>query len=328
MKAYKLKFHSSFHLDSGTAVDGPSELFIRSDTLFSAVCSAAEKFYGQEIVEAFLQPESVVLSSAFPFSDDELFFPKPLNFYPKILDYEMIKDFKKIMFISQEHLEKILLGKEVDSAFFNKNYIINGCWKNKRSIEDEIIFKTIENPHIVIDRVTNSTQIFYKTEVYFGKKAGLFFLANIKDSLIEKFESVLRFLADEGIGADRTTGKGLFEVEEIKNFSFTSLPTSKLFYLLSLYSPSESEFNSILSKDSYYEFEARKGWVSNNTLRRKTLRMFSEGSIIRFNSSNKPKGTIQIVLSKNDYPNDLQSDIYRNGQAFFIPLVGGINGNN
>jgi CRISPR-associated protein Csm4 len=328
MKAYKLKFHSSFHLDSGTAVDGPSEIFIKSDTLFSAICSAADKFYGSVVVEEFLKPDSLILSSAFPFLNDEYFFPRPLNYYPNIDNNETIKDFKKIKFVSKEYLEEIINHKEINHTFINKNYILNGCWRTQKSKEDDLIFETNENPHVIVDRISNSTQIFYKTEVYFGKDAGLFFLANVKNELINKFESVLRFIGDEGIGADRTIGKGLFEVEEIKDFSLKSTAAPDSYYSLSLYSPSEKEFNAILPKESFYEFDIRKGWLSNNTLRRKSLRMFAEGSIIKFNTNLDPKGSIQLVLSKDDYPDYLQNNIYRSGQAMFIPFLGGINGNN
>jgi len=330
MKAYKLKFYSSFHLDSGTAVDGPSELFIKSDTLFSAICSAANKFYGSEIVEAFLQAESVILSSAFPFLNDELFFPKPLNYYPQIDNYEMIKEFRKIKFISKDYLEMILQGNEIDSSLIRKDFIVNGCWKKRKVEEGNFIFKTKENPHIVLDRISNSTQIFYKTEVYFSNKpqAGLFFIADVREELLPKFETVLRFLGDEGIGADRTIGKGLFEVEEIKNFSLSAFKESNSFYLLSLYSPNATEFTSIFPKESFYNFEIRRGWVSNNTLRRKSLRMFTEGSVIKIKDNLLPKGMIHKVLNKDDYPDNLQTDIFRSGQVIAIPIVGGLNGNN
>ena len=315
MKAYKLKFYSSFHLDSGTAVDVPSEIFIKSDTLFSAICSAANKFYGSEIVESFLQPEAVILSSVFPFLNDELFFPRPLNYYPKIDDYEMIKEFKKIKFISKDYLELILHGNEVPISSINKDFILNGCWRNKKIERDDLIFMTNENPHIVVDRLTNSTQIFYKTEVFFAKDAGLFFLANVREDLLQKFEAVLRFLGDEGIGADRTIGKGLFEIEEIKKFSLSTAEESNSFYSLSLYSLTESEFNSILPNESFYELEVRKGWVFNNTLRRKALRVFTEGSVFKFNSSTLPTGCIQKVLNKDEYPDDLSTDIFKIGRA-------------
>ncbi|KAF0151022.1 MAG: putative RAMP superfamily DNA repair protein [Ignavibacteria bacterium] len=326
MKAYKLKFHSSFHLDSGTAVDGPSEFFIKSDTLFSAVCSAANKFYGSQIVEAFLQPSAIILSSAFPYLNEELFFPKPLNYYPHIDDYEMIKEFKKIKFLSKDYLELILQGDEELSQFIKKDFILNGCWKKKKVENDDLIFMTNENPHIVVDRITNSTQIFYKTEVYFAKDAGLFFLASINENLLPKFETVLRFLGDEGVGADRTTGKGLFEVEEITDFSIRPAANANSFYSLSLYFPTREEFDTILPKESFYDLEIRKGWVSKSTIRRKALRMFTEGSVIKTISSIPPLGSIQKVLSKKDFPEDLETDIFRNGQALFIPASGGANG--
>lgn len=329
MKAYKLKFHSSFHLDSADAVDGPSELFLRSDTLFSAICSAANKFYGNSIVESFLQPNAVKISSAFPFYKDEFFFPKPLNFYPdEIEEYELIKEFKKIKFISKDYLEILLKGNSIDKSLLSKSFILNGCWRNKPNTDEELMFKANENPHIVLDRVTNKTQIFYKTEVYFNKNAGLFFLADINNDLLAKFETILRFLGDEGIGADRTIGKGLFEVEVIDDFSISASEKSDSFYGLSLYSPTEEEFYTIEPEKSFYDFEMRKGWVSNNTLRRKSLRMFTEGSILKFKENISPNGVIHKLLNKEDYPEYLSYDIFRSGQALFLPIVGGSNGTN
>ncbi len=338
MKAYKLKFHSSFHIDAATAVDGPSETFIHSDTLFSALVSAARKFYDDETAQKFLEPKAVLVSSAFPFYKEELFLPKPLHFFPKNLnEYEMIKIFKKAKFISKDTLIKILAGHKVEDVFFNKDFVIDGCWrtiknitsKNKKNDEEEDkIFEEQEVPHIVMDRVTNQTQIFYKTEVYFHKNAGLYFIAEVKDSLLQKFETVLRFLGDEGLGADRTIGKGLFEVEEIQNFSLPLSQESDYYYSLSLYSPSKEEFEIIEPRKSFYDFTIRGGWITNNTLNRKSLRMFVEGSVLKFSNKQKPFGCLHKVLEKKDYENDLLHDIYRSGQALFLPIAGGINDNN
>jgi CRISPR-associated protein Csm4 len=324
MKAYKLKFYSSFHLDSETAVDGLSEIFIKSDTLFSAICSAANKFYGNEIVEEFLFPGNVIVSSAFPFYKEELFFPKPMSYFPEIEDYEIIKEFKKIKFISQNYLNFIAQGNKIETSLLRKDFILNGCWMSKRVGNSDLIFKTYESPHIVLDRISNATQIFYKTEVYFSTQpqAGLYFIADVKDELVTKFETVLRFLGDEGIGADRTIGKGLFAVEEIRNFSLPTCEGTNFYYLLSMYSPNETEFNSILPKESFYDFEIRKGWITNNTLRRKALRMFREGSVIKVNSNIPLKGMIHKVLDRNEYSERLQTDIFRSGQVIAMPIKG------
>ncbi|MCW1298694.1 MAG: type III-A CRISPR-associated RAMP protein Csm4 [Candidatus Parvarchaeota archaeon] len=338
MKAYKLKFQSSFHIDAGTAVDGPSETFIHSDTLFSALVSSARKFYGDEIAQKFLEPTAIVISSAFPFYKDELFLPKPLYFFPENLkEYEMIKVFKKAKFISKDLIIKLLSGQKVEDEFFSKDYILDSCWRTVKNItsenkkddeEEDKIFEEQEVPHIVMDRVTNQTQIYYKTEVYFHKNAGLYFIAEVKDELIQKFETVLRFLGDEGIGADRTIGKGLFEVEEIQNFSLPLSQESDYYYSLSLYSPSKEEFEKIEPRKSFYDFTIRSGWISNNTLNRKSLRMFVEGSVLKLSNKQKPVGCLHKVLEKKDYENDLLYDIYRSGQALFLPITGGINDNN
>lgn len=338
MKAYKLKFHSSFHIDAGTSVDGPSETFIHSDTLFSAIVSAARKFYSDEIAEKFVEDGSIILSSAFPYYKDEFFLPKPLNYLPEGLkEYEMIKVFKKAKFISQDFLLKILSGEKIEPKFFNKEYILSEFWRTKQNITnknkkdnelEDKIFEKREVPHVVIDRITNQTQIFYKSEIYFNKNAGLYFLAKVKDELLQKFETTLRFLGDEGIGADRTIGKGMFEVEIINDFSLPAFDTADYFYSLSLYSPSEKEFNEINPHKSYYDFILRSGWISNKTLNRKNLRMFVEGSVFNITSKQLPKGKIHKVLESKDYPNDLSFDIYRSGQALFLPMKGGSNGKN
>jgi len=333
MKAYKLKFYTSFHIDSGATVDGSSETFIRSDTLFSALVSAARKFYGDDIALKFLEPKAVILSSAFPFYKDEYFLPKPLHFFPEDLkEYEMIKVFKKAKFISKDLLLQILKNEKINEEYFNKDYILDGCWrmnKNKKDKdEDDKIYEDREIPHIVMDRVTNQTQIFYKTEVYFHKNAGLYFIADIKEEILQKFETVLRFLGDEGIGADRTTGKGLFEVEEVQNFNLDSNIPSDYYYLLSLYSPTKEEFELIEPKHSFYDFTIRGGWISNNTLNRKSIRMFVEGSVLKLSNKQKPLGRIHKVLEVKDYPVDLKYDVYRSGQAIFLPVTGGLNGDN
>lgn len=335
MKAYKLKFQSSFHIDAGNAVDGPSETFIHSDTLFSALVSAARKFYGDEIALEFLEPKSVIISSVIPFYKDELFLPKPLHFFPENLkEYEMIKVFKKAKFISKDLLLKILSGQKIEEDFFSKDYILDGCWRTVKNItsktkradeEEDKIFEEQEIPHIVMDRLTNQAQIYYKTEVYFHKNAGLYFIAEIRDDLLPNFETVLRFLGDEGIGADRTIGKGLFEVEEIQNFPLSLSQESDYYYSLSLYSPTKEEFEKIEPKKSYYDFTIRGGWIANNTLNRKSLRMFVEGSVLKFSNKQKPFGCLHKVLEKKDYESDLLYDIYRSGQALFLPITGGIN---
>ncbi len=329
MKLYKLKFLSSFHLDSGDTIDGPSETFIRSDTLFSAICSAAQKLYDKEISEKLIN-SNLKMSSAFPYYYDELFFPRPLNYFPALSNYDLQKAFKKIRFVSEKHLLKLINKEKFDQRYFDEKeaqkYILNGCWmaEHKRFADDKI-FDAVEMPHIVLDRVSNSTQIFYKTEVHFNQNSGLFFLADIDRDFQTKFDAVLRFLGDEGIGADRTVGKGLFEVKEISDFSFPKVDTTDSWLFLSLYSPLESEVNNILPEESFYDFEIRKGWVSNNTLNRKAVRMFTEGSVIKTKNSTLPEGELKVVLSKNDYKDELSYDIYRNGRAFVVPISGGIN---
>jgi len=248
--------------------------------------------------------------------------PKPLSYFPDIQDYESIKDFKKVKWIAKEHLENLITGKGISKDYLNKAYILNGCLLTGLVDKNDVLFKTQENPHIVVDRVSNRTQIFYKTEVFYSSDAGLFFIADIRPDLEIKFEAALRFLGDEGIGSDRTSGKGVFEITKTINLSFPSATETDYYCILSLYSPDETEFHSIIPNESFYDFEIRKGWVFQNTYRRKSLRVFTEGSVLKFINKQKPKGMIHNVLEKEHYEGVLRNDIFRSGQVLAIPIAG------
>jgi len=287
---------------------------------------------GDDVASLFLQPKALLISSAFPFYINELFLPKPLNyFFAKNLKYDLNKKLKKLKFFSLNIVKKILNNEDLDLSLIDNKYFLDGCWRTiqNNSSEDKI-YSTMEVPHIVTDRISYGTQIFYQTEVFFNSNAGLFFIADVKDELIQKFEAILNFLGDEGLGADKTIGKGLFEAEEIPDFNLNFNETenkSNFYYSLSLYSPTKEEFEKIASDESYYDFIIRAGLVSNKTLSRKNLRMFIEGSVLKFKECLKPYGEIKKVLNKEDYANYLDYDIYRSGQALFLPMKGVENEN-
>lgn len=316
-KLYKLKFLSPFHISSGGFALEKAEYNIRSDTLFSAVCSVSKLLYEEKAVSEFLKNDSVFISSAFPYYHNELLFPKPATFYYETEKYSEQKIIKKLEFITKDLFEKYIKG--LDNFELNTENVIQKSYVNTKIKNPDFIYTYAELPRVVIDRITNQTTIFNFAEYSFNDNCGLFFIAEFDGPETEKyFDASLSILGDEGIGADRTVGKGLFSY--VKDYIEMDIPEDSEYLLnLSLYIPSEAEFNNIDFKSSAYDFITRSGWISLpgfNTLRRKSFRMIKEGSVLKLKNKYDIRGI--NCISYEDGNSDYKA--YRSGKSLTIPI--------
>lgn len=307
----KLKPKGPFHIGEREAWLEGSETFIHSDTLFSALCNAWRLVYGKDKLESLLmkyQENSppFLLSSAFPFWKDTPFFPVPLNLTPKE------KKDKKIRFISFDLLKLLFREKRGENLS-----------ETGETIPDNKEEKpwTLENiPRVGLNRLNNhpGENFFHFGQVFYKKDAVLFFLIHFIDSLIEKeLKAVIRLLSDEGIGGDRTCGKGFFEYPVFQDFEYQPPIDPDAYYMLSLFYPSSDDMNHISFKKSYYDLLERKGYIyseGGKSLRRKSLRLFREGSI--FPSKQNLQGKIADIT-----PEAFKlHKVFRFGTAFTFPF--------
>jgi len=128
-----------------------------------------------------------------------------------------------------------------------------------------------------------------------------------------KFEASLSLLGDQGIGADRSAGKGFFSPK--KSVITISTPKNPDHFLtLSLVHPSQDEFN--LAKR--YQIVERRGWVTSphggRSLRQKSVRMLLEGSVFK----GEVQGDVPKVLDPLEEMG-LRHPVYRWGKAFPLP---------
>lgn len=327
---YKLNFNAPLHIRAHGVGYEETGNIIHSDTLFSAIMSLWPSFYEDDI-ESLCKTPPFIISSAFPFKKDMLFFPRPMvrigNVHEKNDQKE--KKLKKVEFISQGLLESILNGESGNLEFNEKDTFQDGkFWHPNQSSfnkNNDIVFVERELQRVTIDRNTNSSEIFYFSEIVFKKDTGLFFLARFTERQIkQKFEPILRLLGDEGIGGDKRMGKGLFSLEIEEGFHILVPENVNGFLTLSLYYPEESEFNGGIRNNASYNLISRKGWLhapGAMTLRRKEIRTFTEGSV--FNAIGKQiYGTNPCVLEKNENLG-LMHNIYRYGISFNLPMIRG-----
>lgn len=326
LKRYRLQFTTPLHISSGGYGLESADTFIHSDTLFSAVAVMAVDLLGEAVAkEHFLNADSpsIALSSAFPWRQDVFFFPKPLSLQPEWdrkeeEEVDFMKGWRNVKFLSENYLRpalasgKIFLKKE----YFQK-HLAKDCLSHKL-LDD--FYENIELPRVVLDRVTNAATIFHFAQVTFEENSGLFFLAKFKNEKAQQaFETALRALGDDGIGGERSSGKGLFEVKDILDFDMPQVESQEGCLNLSLFIPGGEELNGFDFKKSSYRLLNRRGWVSRHTVRRKTRRVFTEGSVLHFREKPfEPQGELERMFKKGEF--NLHHDVYRSWQAFTLPV--------
>ncbi len=307
---YKLSFSSPFHAGERENILEKSEVFIHSDTLFSAFCHSYLLLYGKKRLEELLkrfqeEDESPFrISSAFPWEGEKFYFPLPLNEIP------CKKDFKKVRLVEKSVWEELLKGKKLEEM--PPEEMLPPPTEGRGNIP----WKETEVPRVSLSRLSQHPggEFFHFGEVYFKENAGLFFLVEFKENDFKKeFEATLRLMSQEGIGGDRTVGKGFFEMRKSEEIDFNLPEGEKGMLTLSLYSPREEEIKDL--KEGFYEIKERSGYIfspEGRSFRRKSVRMFAEGSV--FPSSKKGK-LVEVTpeIFKNKHP------VYRYGICFPLP---------
>ncbi|MGC8857298.1 MAG: type III-A CRISPR-associated RAMP protein Csm4 [Anaerolineae bacterium] len=345
---YCLTARSPFHFgERGVGMEEASVL-LHSDTLFSALCLIWQQLGGN--LDAFLnnfprqrfeenKPVQILsgepplrISSAFPFwsrqenkrlVESVFFFPKPylrLRLHSRTDSLSQAKALKRVQFVSQRIFEMLLAGQEVT---FEASIQGGKIWltpQEKQKIEGEKIWVEETRPHVTVDRISSASQVYAVGQVRFQQGSGLFFLVDYEDERWQPvLEKALRALGDSGIGGERSSGCGQFDLEIVENFTLHIPETADAFTSLSLYWPPEEEAKSGVLDGASYGLLMRRGWIGTPggmNLRRRGVRMFSEGSVF----PKQPMGALVDVkpLDPEEVPN-VGHDVWRCGLGFSLP---------
>lgn len=313
------------HLSDGRGLYYFTENILHSDKLKNAIFTSAAKLSGTQVLtEAFF--DSFLLSSAFPFFKEHLFFPRPsctLNFR----DSSQIKAAKKAQFLGKSLFENFINGSPdfppAHIQFLNQNTCIS-----QEDIEIEnFIYKQIQ------DRVNLSSSTsapHYMEQLRFHPDAGLFFIVQWRDDVTEQhkalFQQGLAILEDEGVGSDRTYGYGQFTIQKNEKNLFHSIeldvPESGDFQLnLGLYrpNPQEQENISVDIKTAYYQLIERGGYIAEPeesqylSYRKHSAYFFDIGSVF-------PKRDQRMGEKIDLCPPEFPHPVWREGSSLFLPI--------
>lgn len=283
-----------------------------SDTLFSALCHVDWMLNGTigenelSIIRAVRSvPIALLLSSCFPFIDKELFWPVPLN------QLSMEKDVRRIRYIDTAGFAKLLHGEKIDNIYEGHRTIPD--W---RTGETPWIIQDV--PRVSLNRWTNhpDENYFHVGQVSFKKGAGFFFSYAIDDNWShQQFETMMRLLADEGLGGYRSVGYGLSLPPIFTTIDLDAPDDSDGVVHLSLYYPAR---NQNISYDlGFYEMIERRGYIFSpfhRNLHKRSLRMFVEGSV--FSDAPENQGEIVDITPTAPYLN--MHKVYRYGLPFTL----------
>lgn len=327
-KIYYLRPTAPFHLQTGGEDHETSELYPRSDTLSAAITYLW--FRQNNKMSGFPEKIQFRLSSVFPAvqisgSYNKLF-PKPAGLSIDGTKHNH-KVFKKIRWFDEELFERWKQGEDI-SKYIPKTSKDTRLKRNGTVLvfNPEVdlgtgpLLKNDARTRVVLDRVNQTSTPFHFVSVYHAPDTLFWFYADIEEEVAGYFETMLRLLGDEGLGADRTIGMGSFELEAIESSSAGSSRGNK-FFNLGIFNPLPEEANAIEWQHSDYQLETRRGWVSGLPLRRRPVPCISENAVIRANE--KPAGNVVCVVEKEStlIPDHARPDysIYRDCRGYFIP---------
>lgn len=315
-KIVKLRFRQPVHFSRGKMdTYESSDTMLHSDTIQAALYVAALQLHSPEVAEAFRK--TVRVSSAFPYTDaDGCWLPKPMGFYPP--DAENSKELKKLRFLRSGDFQKLMNG-------------VKPLTSDLLSVDQPEIWKAETTQRVLLDRLTLRGMPFYLEKLYpvaKHKDRGLYFIVEMEGGDFPMLQSLMEYLSDTGFGLQRSLGNGVFEFSIVEDELKLDLPTNaKSWVNLSLFRPSENDLNNTLFDNSYYQLTKRGGWIaspeidSHASLRKKSVMMFSEGSVLSFKDT-----TASSILSRGEIENlkpewvGFLHPIWRDGRAIFLPI--------
>lgn len=315
----KLFSRETICLHPGAGRMDRTEAIVHADTLFSAICNALVKLYGEQMLPDLMN--DILLSSLFPalrekdVETDFLFLPRPTALFTPSKDrLSQHKTEKKVKWFSWRAFEKITSTFNSQDLKFecdlldDKVFAIEGNFvllaEERRTKESwrGFSFSSKVGPHVFTNRESGTAHeeggFYFQEDLVLSSgetaKSFLYFLVSCSQFDI-LLRPTLNLLIEEGIGGERHQGKGVFDWWESEELEIPD--QGEYLVLFSVALPTREEVKNLV----YYELILRRGFVyygRPTTFYKKPVFKLGEGSIARL-----PFGGCNIDVScQKDYP--------------------------
>lgn len=274
----RLTARGPWHLGArGVGMEG-SETLVGADTLFSAMCHAWQHLYGDldMLLGPFLDGAPPFrISSAFPFGPEGWYPVRPQR---ASLSWGDAKLLKKVRYVHQDAWAAWADGNEPNEGGWSPD----GAFLCPVGGKAPLMVESV--PHVALDRQTSASNLYFTGEVHFRCGCGMALLVDAEDEVWhERVQAMLGWLGDAGLGGERTSGRGQFDLDVAD--APVAFGSGEHVALLSPYAPAGAlEITGWDLVASSYALAARRGFMEaggGGGLRRKSLRVFAEGSVLQ-----------------------------------------------
>ena len=288
---YKLSFPGGVHFGQRTLES--AAMTFQADRLFSAVCMEALAM-GEDALKklvSLVKGDRILLSDALPYAGDEYFLPKPMLHIDSSIttgDPKQRKKFKKLEYLPVRLFSRYLLGKctidELESDSF-------GSYTMRTSV------------HL---RPGEDAEPYRVGTFFFKERCGLYILVGYeKEEDLDFFDELLEMLSLSGIGGERSSGLGRFDLRHgsVPEELSTRLQDEYGMYMsLGVSLPQPEELEGAL-EDARYLLVKRSGFVASEAYapeprRKRDTYAFSIGSCFR----RKFRGQLRDVSNRGKHP--------------------------
>jgi CRISPR-associated protein Csm4 len=328
-----------FHFGE-SGLDDSSDL-LHSDTLFSALANIYEYAFGGakrfiELVGSGKLSFSSGLYALLKNGSDKplaLFVPKPVVTWSATDDRKRYKNLKYFSlgvlaeFSKQFNAQKLPTGLDLANLPTIGNEFV--CHPDEfedspGDFANRSFRRFTTSPKVKVHTTPDDLdRLYYETTVQFhsfsvagaryeGAYCVLFDAEGLNAEKRREFLAAVRIMADEGVGGQRSSGKGQFrEVREVR-IDVPSPKNATAYLGLSVFSPADGdEFRALERYELFVRGGGSLGWRGESERHRKQARFVREGALMRRLVS----GRI-VDLSPDKEPDSIK----RNGRNFAIPI--------
>ncbi len=321
-KIIKMTNMSPMHIGLGRDSYDVSAGALHSDTLTAALASIRALSGKDGDLKQFL--DSFALSSAFPYSGDTFFLPKPSGRLNVEVDGMKEKDYrkllKKVIYVASPLRKKLINGEKllITRCQLQGQYLLE---KGDDNFLPPMVGRI--NQRVKVPREDNKNADPFAFEwTYFRKDCGLYCLLDAPSEVATEVEKLFEELGEQGMGSDRNVGGGHFGVDTASTFEMADVNGANGTMILSMYIPTEQELKLLNVETSRYQLLKRGGYIAGSSsdnlrhLRKNTVHMFSAGSV--FNTISPISGKV-VDLRPSWKDGDLHP-VYRSGKALSINI--------
>lgn len=306
-KIYKMVFTGAVHFGTGGLTASADTLM--ADTVFSAMCTEAV-LQGGGLLERLLagaKDGKLLLSDALPFIGRTLYVPKPVmevqGSDPG--DSSIKKALKKLRYIPVEKLDAYLRGEldvKAEADAFHERFSRSSLLEKVTVPEGEVTRPYAVAVHRYLEGSGLYLCIGYESE-----------------ELLELAAGLLESLSWSGIGGERSSGCGRFELRVAAGtetlLARLRQEDAQKYMSISVCLPAEDELDQAVGGAEYLAVK-RSGWVSSDryadTLRKKRdIYMMAAGAVF----ARRFRGDVYDVSEGGRHP------VYRYGRPMLMGVV-------